>query len=139
MYQHYQHCADQVETKLKKADDACKGVIKKRDKVKADMKLLQRQVSDLNKKLLNQENLQKQDMNHSPTSYEGEYFDELPPNSIITNLDPRELPKVEFDDALIGSPVAVHADEKGLGGPLGNEAENDPGKVAEKEAKARKD
>uniref|UniRef100_A0A803LMG0 Uncharacterized protein n=1 Tax=Chenopodium quinoa TaxID=63459 RepID=A0A803LMG0_CHEQI len=33
MYQHYQRAADKAETKLKKADDACKLVIEERDKV----------------------------------------------------------------------------------------------------------
>uniref|UniRef100_A0A803MCS6 Uncharacterized protein n=1 Tax=Chenopodium quinoa TaxID=63459 RepID=A0A803MCS6_CHEQI len=51
--------ADNAETKLKKADDACKVVIKEHDKVKSDMMTLQKQVSELNKKLTDQELLKK--------------------------------------------------------------------------------
>uniref|UniRef100_A0A803LJD4 Uncharacterized protein n=1 Tax=Chenopodium quinoa TaxID=63459 RepID=A0A803LJD4_CHEQI len=203
MLRHYQRAADKAETKLKKADDACKAVIKERDKVKVDMKTLKRQVSDLNKKLQDQEQLQKkvasleqslkdereakatladktdlyanllvdrytegwvsahrcvckaegwdsakwqavekafnEEMNHSPTSYESEYFDEPPPHPVITNLDPCELPAVEFDDALISSPVTTHAGKDGSAGPSSNEADKEPGKAAEKVAESKKD
>uniref|UniRef100_A0A803KX17 Uncharacterized protein n=1 Tax=Chenopodium quinoa TaxID=63459 RepID=A0A803KX17_CHEQI len=64
-----------------------------------------------------------EEMNHSPTSYESEYFDELPPHAVITNLDPCELPEVEFDDALINSPATTHVGEDGSVGPSNKEAE----------------
>uniref|UniRef100_A0A803MCS7 Uncharacterized protein n=1 Tax=Chenopodium quinoa TaxID=63459 RepID=A0A803MCS7_CHEQI len=77
-------------------------------------------------------------MNHSPTSYESEYFDELPPHAVITNLDPRELPEVEFDDALIRSPIATHAGKDGSAGSSNKEAEKEPVKVAESTKEAGK-
>uniref|UniRef100_A0A803N8W6 Uncharacterized protein n=1 Tax=Chenopodium quinoa TaxID=63459 RepID=A0A803N8W6_CHEQI len=223
MLRHYQRAADKAETKLKKADDACKLVIKERDKVKSDIKTLQKQVSDLNKKLTDQEQLQKkvasleqslkdereakaklagrveemerdkpgirrrtvnwflqtdlyanllvdrytagwvsahccvckdegsdsakwqavekafnEEMNHSPTSYESKYFDELPPHYVITNLDPRELREVEFDDALINSPVTTHAGKDGSAGPSNKETVKEPVNAAETTTEADK-
>uniref|UniRef100_A0A803MT94 Uncharacterized protein n=1 Tax=Chenopodium quinoa TaxID=63459 RepID=A0A803MT94_CHEQI len=164
MYQHYQRAADNAETKLKKADDACKLVIKERDKVKSDMKTLQKQV------LTDQEQLQKkytagwvsahryvckaerwdstkwqavekdfnEEMNHSPTSYESEYFDELPLHAVITNLDPRELPEVEFDDGLISSPVTTHAGKDGSVGPSNKDTVKEPVNAAETTKEADK-
>uniref|UniRef100_A0A803LK23 Uncharacterized protein n=1 Tax=Chenopodium quinoa TaxID=63459 RepID=A0A803LK23_CHEQI len=183
MYQHYQRAADKAETKLKKADDACKLVIKERDKVKSDIKTLQKQVSDLNKKLTDQEQLQKkvasleqslkdereakaklagrvEEMERDKPGirrravnrflqtdlyanllvdrYESEYFDELPPHAVITNLDPRELPEVEFDDALISSPITTHADKDGSAGPSNNEVVKEPVNAAETTTEADK-
>uniref|UniRef100_A0A803N303 Uncharacterized protein n=1 Tax=Chenopodium quinoa TaxID=63459 RepID=A0A803N303_CHEQI len=223
MYQHYQRAADKAETKLKKADDACKLVIKERDKVNSDMKTLQKQVSELNKKLTDQKELKKkvasleqslkdereakaklaskveemerdkpgvrrravnrflqtdlyanllvyrytagwisahrcvckaegwdstkwqavekafnEEMNHSPTSYESEYFDELPPHAVITNLDPRELPEVEFDDGLISSPVTTHAGKDGSAGPSNKDTGKEPVNAAETTKEADK-
>uniref|UniRef100_A0A803LQH6 Transposase (putative) gypsy type domain-containing protein n=1 Tax=Chenopodium quinoa TaxID=63459 RepID=A0A803LQH6_CHEQI len=65
MYQHYQRVAGNAETKVKKADDACKLVVKERDKVKSDMKTLQTQVSELNRKLTDQELLQNPITTHA--------------------------------------------------------------------------
>uniref|UniRef100_A0A803LL84 Transposase (putative) gypsy type domain-containing protein n=1 Tax=Chenopodium quinoa TaxID=63459 RepID=A0A803LL84_CHEQI len=223
MYHHYQRVADNAETKLKKADDACKLVVKERDKVKSDIKTLQKQVSELNRKLADQELLQKkvasleqsrkderdakaklasqveemerdkpgirrravnrflqtdlyanllvdrytagwvsahrcvckaegwdstkwqavekafnEERNHSPTSYESEYFDELPLHAVITNLDPRELPEAEFDDALISSPIATYAGKDGSAGPSSKEVEKEPVNAGESTKEADK-
>ena len=46
-----------------------------------------------------------EDMHLSPTSYEGDYFDNPPPIEVLKNLEPRDLPEEEFADALIASPV----------------------------------
>uniref|UniRef100_A0A803LU11 Uncharacterized protein n=1 Tax=Chenopodium quinoa TaxID=63459 RepID=A0A803LU11_CHEQI len=223
MYQHYQRAADNAKTRMKKADDSCKLVVKERDKVISDVKTLQKRVSDLNRKLTDQELLQKkvasleqslkdekeakaqlasqvekmerdkpgirrravnrflqtdlyanllvdrytagwvsahrcvckaegwdstkwqaverafnEEMNHSPTSYESEYFDEIPPHAVITNLDPRELPEMEFDDALINSHVTTHVGEDGSAGPSNKEAEKESVNAAEPTKEADK-
>uniref|UniRef100_A0A803MTP1 Uncharacterized protein n=1 Tax=Chenopodium quinoa TaxID=63459 RepID=A0A803MTP1_CHEQI len=43
------------------------------------------------------------DMHLSPTSYEGDYFDDPPPLVILKNTDPRDMPEEVFDDALIAN------------------------------------
>uniref|UniRef100_A0A803M040 Uncharacterized protein n=1 Tax=Chenopodium quinoa TaxID=63459 RepID=A0A803M040_CHEQI len=201
MYQHYQRAADNAETKLKKADDACK-----LNKKLTDQELLKKKVASLEQslkdereakaKLVSQveemerdkpgirrravnrflqtdlyanllvdrytagwvsahrcvckaegwdstkwqavERAFNEEMNHSPTRYESEYFDELPPHAMITNLDPRELPEVEFDDALIRSPIATHVGEDGSAGPSNKEAEKESVNAAEPTKEADK-